>query len=92
MCETRNARRAVSSRAFISQSATRIVPCAGDKIPEIKCSKVVLPDPLGPMIATRSPSAIFDRWNGQAKIGMGKMKFKTGDVDHNFLNITALFT
>jgi hypothetical protein len=36
------------------------MPREGDKIPEIKCNRVVFPEPLGPMMATRSALAIFN--------------------------------
>ena len=58
-------------------------------MPEIKCNSVVFPDPLGPMIATRSPWAIKQRRHGEPEIGTREMKLQVGNCDHSFLRITA---
>src|SRR6267378_2734946 len=54
----------LADMCVISSPATEIVPADGTSSPPSKFSKVVLPDPLGPMNATKSPlsTSRFSPW------------------------------
>ena len=72
--------------------ARESVPREGDRIPEIKFNRVVLPEPLGPTMATRSPTAIFSDGTASRKSLCGKLKFEIGNGNHSSRTVTALFT